>query len=72
MAKIIKLTDIEIKELAFSQDNKGYILSVVYAILDDTGKEFDAKRTTIKDFEKNDIKKIFQKVVKKLKILEGI
>ena len=70
--KTIKLTDVTIKELSFSQENGGYVLSVVYAMLDDTGKEFFAQRTTIKDFEKDDVKNIFQKVVKKLKLLEKL
>lgn len=42
--KQITLKNIKIHEITFAD----YTISVVYSIIDDSGKEWDRKRTTIK------------------------
>ena len=69
--KQINLKDIKIHEITFAD----YTISVVYSLLDDTGKEFDRKRTTISDLtnlQKEKLDKIQSLILTKLKKIENL
>ena len=71
MPRTINLQNIKIHEITFAD----YTISVVYSILDDTGKEFDRKRTTISDLtnlQKEKLDKVQSLILLKLKTKEQL
>lgn len=75
MTKIINIQDITVKEIVLSYIDGKYVMNVVYALLDDTGKEWDRKRTTITSFtsaQSDKMEKIFQLITTKLKTVEQL
>ena len=69
--KTIKLKNIKIHEITFAD----YTISVVYSILDDSGKEWDRKRTTISNFtalQKGKLDQVKSLISTKLKLKEKL
>ena len=75
MAKTINIQDIIVKEIVLSYIKGEYVMNVVYALLDDEGKEWNIKRTTITNFtsaQSDKMGNIFQLITDKLKIAEQL
>ena len=73
--KTINLKNITIKEIVLSKIENEYTLNVAYALLDDEGKEWNTKRTTIKNFtsiQSDKMEKVFQLIITKLKVTEQL
>lgn len=65
--KTIKIKNINIKEINISKQENEYIISVVYALLDENDREWDVKRTSFKITKSANVKNVLQMVANKLK-----
>ena len=71
MPKIITLKNIKIYEVTFAN----YTISVVYSLIDNNNKEWDRKRTTIKNLtnsQKSKLDSVLSLIAIRLKSLENL
>ena len=77
MPKTINIENISLKEFSVSKIDGKINIRLVYSLLDENGKEYDAKADSIKDGEltagqKTKIDDIFTAIETKLKLKENI
>ena len=77
MAKTINITNVSLKEFSASKIDGKIHIRLVYALLDDTGKEYDTKADSIEETDlnttqKNYINNMMSVIETKLKTKEQI
>ena len=77
MPKTITFSNIKIKEFSISRKNGEWTISLSYSLLDESGKEWDAKRIDFKGedfttFQKGRLQQIMTFLITKIKTKEEI